>query len=88
VEELKVNYPGIAGIIRLKNKAQQLVRAVKLEFLSSKARSELLDAGVISVMHMKFKVVEYFSQTNVLICSNCCGIGHFRKNCPQKEEYT
>jgi hypothetical protein len=88
VEEVKGNYPDIADIIRLKNKAQQPVRAVKLEFLSAKARSELLETGEIAAMHMKFKVVEYFSQANVLICSNCCGLGHFRKNCPQKEEST
>jgi hypothetical protein len=88
VQELKDNYPGIANIIRLKNKAQQPVRAVKLEFLSSKARSETLEAGEVAVLHMKLKVVEYYSQANVLICSNCYGIGHFRKNCPQKEVST
>lgn len=88
VKELKDIFPSLVNVIRLKNKMQQPVRAVKLEFLSSKVRSEILDAGEIAVMHMKFKVVEYFSQANVLICSNCCGIGHFRKNCPQKEEFT
>ncbi|CAF4231453.1 unnamed protein product [Rotaria magnacalcarata] len=36
VHKLKGKYPGIADIIRLKNKAQQPVRAVKLEFLSAK----------------------------------------------------
>lgn len=39
-------------------------------------------------MHMKYKVVEYFAQAKVLICSNCFGIGHFRKNCPQGTEST
>ena len=85
---MKSTYPAITQIIRLKNKAQQPVRAVKLELLSSEARDEILSAGEISVMHMKMKVVEYYSQANVLICSNCFGIGHFRKNCPQKEEST
>jgi hypothetical protein len=58
VQELKDKYPDLANIIRLKNKAQQPVRAVKLEFLSSKLRNEILDAGKISIMHMKLKVVE------------------------------
>lgn len=39
-------------------------------------------------MHMKYRVVEYLAQAKVLICSNCYGIGHFRKNCPQGAEST
>ena len=88
VQELKDKYPGVANVIRLKNKAQQPVRAVKLEFLSSSLRNEILTEGEISIMHMKLRVVEYYSQANVLICSNCYGIGHFRKSCPQKDEST
>ncbi len=57
-----------------------------MELLSSKLCDEILAAGEISIFHMKLKVVEYYSQANVLICSNCCGIGHFRKNCTQKGE--
>ena len=88
VQELKENYTGVAEVIRLKNKAQQPVRAVKLEFRSADLREELLRKGEVSVIHMKYKVVEYYAQANVLICSNCYGIGHFRKNCPQREECT
>ncbi|CAF3873161.1 unnamed protein product [Rotaria sp. Silwood1] len=88
VHELKEKYPGIVDIIRLKNKAQQPVRAVKLEFLSTSLRKEILEANEITVMHLKLKVVEFFTQANVLICSNCYGIGHFRKNCTQKNEST
>jgi hypothetical protein len=88
VTELKDKYPGVTNIIRLKNKSQQPVRAVKLECLSAKVRNEILESGEIGIMHMKYKVVEYYAQANVLICSNCYGIGHFRKNCPQKEEVT
>ncbi|CAF3324358.1 unnamed protein product [Rotaria sp. Silwood2] len=88
VQEVKEKYPGVADIIRLKNKAQQSVRAVKLEFLSAKVRNDILEAKEIAVMHLKLNVVEFFSQANVLICSNCYGIGHFRKNCTQKNEST
>jgi hypothetical protein len=72
----------------LKNKAQQPVRAVKLEFQSAKLRKEVVDAGEVSALNINFKVVEYLSQANALICSTCYGIGHFRKNCTQKEEVT
>ena len=87
-QELKGKYPDISNIIRSKNNAQQPVRAVKLEFLSSDIRNTILAAGEISILHMKLKVVEYFSRANVLICSNCYEIGHFRKNCAQKNEAT
>ena len=88
VKEIKERYPDVANVIRLKNKAQQPVRAVKLEFESVKARNDVLGEGAVSAMYMKHKVVEYYAQANVLICSNCYGIGHFRKNCPQSTEVT
>ena len=88
VQEVKEKYPDIANVIRLKNEAQQPVRAVKLEFLSTKLRDEILAAGEISISYVKLKVVKYYAQANVLTCSNCYGIGHFRKNCAQKNEST
>ena len=88
VSEVKEKHHDIVNVIRFKNKAQQPLRSVKLELKSAKTRNEILEAGEISIMHMKYKVVEYFAQVNVLICSNCYGIGHFRKNCPQKDEST
>lgn len=78
VQELKEKYPDIANVIRLKNKAQEPL----------KAPNESLDAGVVSILHMKLKVVEYDTQTNVLIYSHCYGVGHFRKSCPQKNGAT
>ena len=88
VQELRTTYPRYFGSHSNKNKAQQPVRAVKLELLSAKTRDEILAEGEISVMHMKMRVTKYFSHANVLISSNCCGIGHFRKNCTQKEGAT
>lgn len=88
VDEIKNNYPKIISVIRLKNKAQQPVRAVKLELNSSAARTEILEKGELTVLHMKYKVVEYMAQLNVLICSNCQGIGHFRNSCPEKNQST
>ncbi|CAF1270038.1 unnamed protein product [Adineta ricciae] len=88
VQELKDKHSDIINVIRLRNKAQQPVRAVKLEFSSLRARNDLLATGEVLNLHMKYKVVECFTQENVLICSNCYGIGHFRKNCSQKNEST
>ena len=88
VAELKEKIPSVVYVIRFKNKEQQPLRSVKLEFASADARDALLDAGEIGVMHMKYKVVEYLAQAKVLIRSNCFGIGHIRKNCPQGTEST
>jgi hypothetical protein len=78
----------IVDVIRLKNIAQQLVRAVKLEFKSAKPWKDMLEEGGISVMHMRHKLAECSAQANVLICTSGCAIGHFRKNCPQTGEAT
>ena len=86
VKEVKEKYSEVVNVIRFKNKAQVPVRAVKLEFSSPKARDTVFQDGAVSVMHMKYKVVEYYALANVLICSNCHGIGHFRNNCPQSGE--
>ena len=88
VEGIKEKYVDIVNVIRFKNKAQIPVRAVKLEFCSPNARNAVLREGEMSVMHMKYKVVEYYALANVLICSNCHSIGHFRNNCPQSGEAT
>ncbi|CAF2092313.1 unnamed protein product [Rotaria magnacalcarata] len=74
VHELKEKYPDIADIIRLKNKAKQPVRAIKLEFLSAKVRNEILEANESSVMHLKLKVVEFFfthANKNESTCKTC-----------------
>ena len=87
-QELVDMYPGIVNVIRLRNKAQQPIRAAKLEFGSAKARKDILETGEITISHLKYRVVEFYAQANLLICSNCYGIVHFRKSCPQKHEAT
>lgn len=37
---------------------------------------------------MKYRVFEYYALADVLIYSNCRGIGHFRNNCPQSGQAT
>ncbi|CAF1061138.1 unnamed protein product [Didymodactylos carnosus] len=88
MQDIKNQYVDVVNVIRLKNKSQQSVRSVKIEVKSAKCRQDILASGQIFAMHMKFKVVEYYAQANVLICSNCYKIDHFRKNCPQQGEST
>ncbi|CAF3128010.1 unnamed protein product [Rotaria sp. Silwood2] len=38
------------------------------------------------VNHITYDLDEYLSPTNVLICSKCMGIGHFKKQCKQVNE--
>ncbi|CAM4809262.1 unnamed protein product [Rotaria magnacalcarata] len=56
MQELKNVYPGIINVIRLKNRAQQSIRVVKLEFMLVKTRGDILEAREITVSHLKYKV--------------------------------
>ncbi|CAF1360582.1 unnamed protein product, partial [Rotaria sp. Silwood1] len=66
-QELKVTNPDIINAIRLKNKSQHPIRAVKLEFMSVKARNEILEAGEISALHLK----KSCPQKNESTCKTC-----------------
>ena len=80
--ELKSAYPSTRNVIRLKNKFGKCIDLVKVELSSSEERQALLDSKRFYVNHMSYVVGEYLAPANVLICSKCCGIGHFRKQCP------
>ena len=88
IQATKEQYPTVSEVIRLKNRAQQAVRAVKIVFSCVKARNEALQRKEMSIDHMKYRVVEYFTPAQVLICGNCCEIGHFQKNCPHRDKAT
>ncbi len=88
VEEIKANHENIVSMVRLRNRYQQEIKAVKIEFKSVVARNKMLERNRIYAMGLSLEVVEYLAQAHVLICSQCMKIGHFRKNCPQKNEYT
>ncbi|CAF0931992.1 unnamed protein product, partial [Didymodactylos carnosus] len=51
-------------------------------------RNEFLEGKYVYVHFMRYPVVEYMALTQVLIFSRCMQIGHFQKNCPQKDEVT
>ncbi|CAF4711565.1 unnamed protein product, partial [Rotaria sp. Silwood2] len=83
--DLKVRYENIAKVIRLKNRNQFDTKLVKVEFSSSKTRDDILSNGSIMVHYVKHDVKEFLPVATILICSNCMGLGHFRKQCKQRD---
>lgn len=82
-DRIKLQYPDVKNVIRLKNKHQQDIRFVKLELISSQVRNELLKKGKINIDYRSYDIEEYLAPASVLICSKCCGIGHFKRQCSQ-----
>lgn len=84
--ELQQMYPEIKDVIRLKNKFGQDIHLVKLELTSVGVRNQLLDAKKLKVNYMVYDIAEFLAPVTVLICSKCCGIGHFRRQCTETLE--
>ncbi|CAF1319836.1 unnamed protein product [Rotaria magnacalcarata] len=84
--DIKTNHKNVKNVIRMKNKFHNEIRLVKIETLSSSDRNELLDQGKIVVNSICYDIVEYLAPVNVLICSKCMGLGHFKKQCKEKDE--
>ena len=84
-EIMNVN-PHVKRVIRMKNKFGNCIKLVKLELTSPKARDELLKVKKLCINYMCYEVDEYLSPINVLICSKCCGLGHFRRQCTEQDE--
>jgi hypothetical protein len=49
-------------------------------------RIQILSSGKINVNYRSYDVEEYIAPVSVLICSKCCGIGHFKRQCIQSNE--
>jgi len=81
--DIKSRYPDIQNIIRMKNKFQSFINMVKIEFTSSLTRDKLLIEKKILFNFIYYAVAEYLAPFQVLICSKCSGIGHFRNVCTQ-----
>ena len=84
--EIKNVYPDVANVIRMKNKFGNFIKLVKLELTSPKIREDLLKNRKIFINYICYDIDEYLAPVNVLICSKCCGIGHFRRQCPEQNE--
>ncbi|CAF1656193.1 unnamed protein product [Rotaria magnacalcarata] len=85
IDYIKHQYPEVKNVIRLKNKMQQEIRFIKIELISAPVRNELLKKGRINVDYRTYEIEEYLAPVNVLICSKCCGIGHFKRQCTQND---
>ena len=81
--DIKSRYPEVLNIIRMKNKFQSPIRMIKIELTSSHIREKLLNEKRILVNFIYYAVAEYLAPFQVLICSKCSGIGHFRNVCTQ-----
>jgi len=85
-DELKQKYQEIHNVIRLRSKYQNEIKLLKIEILSTTVREELLNGRRIKVNGMVYDIDEYLSPADVLICSKCCGIGHFKRQCQELNE--
>ena len=81
--DLKMVYPAIHNVIRLKNKSQYPIKLIKVEILSMATRDEIITSGRLSLNGITYEVEDYLAPASVLICSKCMGIGHFKKQCKQ-----
>ncbi|CAF4686934.1 unnamed protein product, partial [Rotaria sp. Silwood2] len=59
---------------------------VKIELTSPSIRDDLLNKKRIFVNYITYDIIEYLAPANVLICSKCMAIGHFKKQCSQIKE--
>ncbi|CAF4071385.1 unnamed protein product, partial [Rotaria sp. Silwood2] len=84
--DIKSNYPQVKNIIRMKNKFQNDIKMVKIELTSPSIRDDLLNKKRIFVNYITYDIIEYLAPANVLICSKCMAIGHFKKQCSQIKE--
>jgi hypothetical protein len=84
--EIKNLYPEVKNVIRMKNKFGNFIKLVKLELTSPKTRDDLLKSKKIFINYICYDIEEYLAPVNVLICSKCCAIGHFRRQCPEQDE--
>ena len=85
-DDIKSRYPHIKNVIRMKNKFQNPIKLIKLELTSADTRNELLNKKKININHISYDVIEYLAPANVLICSKCMALGHFKKQCVQVKE--
>ncbi|CAF4312419.1 unnamed protein product, partial [Adineta steineri] len=70
----------------MKNKFSNDIKMVKFEMTSAKARDDLLNNKLVYVNYICYEIEEYITPVNVLICSKCCSIGHYRRQCTEQEE--
>jgi hypothetical protein len=60
-DDIKDKYPQVKNIIRMKNKFQNDIKMIKLEFTSSAVRDELLNEKRIIVNYITYDITEYLA---------------------------
>jgi hypothetical protein len=85
-DNIKEKYPQVKNVVRMKNKFQNDIKLIKLELTCPTVRDTLLNGRRILINHISYDIVEYLSPANVLICSKCMALGHFKKQCTQVKE--
>ncbi|CAF3985472.1 unnamed protein product, partial [Adineta steineri] len=45
-----------------------------------------IDNKLVYVNYICYEIEEYIAPVNVLVCSKCCSIGHFRRQCTEQDE--
>ncbi|CAF2913004.1 unnamed protein product [Rotaria sp. Silwood2] len=84
--ELKSMFSSLENVVKMKNRFQQEIALVKLEFNGPEERENLLSDGKLRACSISFPVEAYLAQARVLICKKCCSIGHFCRQCRQNGE--
>jgi hypothetical protein len=85
-QEIEDYYPSVKNVIPLKNKFGNYCNLIQLELSKLNSRTQLLSAKKLKNNHTVYDVTELLARINVVICSNCCGIAHFREKCPDDLE--
>ena len=86
VNEIKATYSNGWNVIRTKNKNQMHIKLAKLGFTEPGQRDEMLNRRKIFINSLSYDIDQYMAPARVLICGMCMGLGHFRKQCRQKED--
>ncbi|CAF2652528.1 unnamed protein product [Rotaria sp. Silwood2] len=84
--ELRSMFSSLENVVRMKNRFQQEITLVKLEFNCPVERENLLGDSKLRACSISFPVVEYLAQARIVICGKCCSIAHFRRQCRQNGE--
>ncbi|CAF4315333.1 unnamed protein product [Rotaria sordida] len=87
LDDIVNDYANMINAFRLSTKNQLLTTIVRLNLTCVKTIDELLSKKFIYIDNARLPVTEYLASTEVLICSKCFQIGHFRSTCKSLLEY-
>ncbi|CAF3692381.1 unnamed protein product [Rotaria sordida] len=87
LDDIINDYANMINAFRLSIKNQLPTTIVRLNLTCIKTIDELLSKKFIYIDNARLPVTEYLASTEVLICSKCFQIGHFRSTCKSLLEY-